>query len=214
MLSENHHAAYWLFAIAARILYEVLSACGWRHTVVGSLLLLGAIERLMFHWSPPIPTRHKILLLREWGDLPYYEIMGCCLVGLGVLVDLTANHEDGVSSAAMLGQSRAIHILVAFSVLGIVEPIRQNVRKCHFPLHFPLPLIAPPSRHTFLLTATHICRGPMLNLASYCRHASYLLTPIPHVYAPTATCSAWSVSRWHLCYSTSSCICPSSEDSP
>lgn len=134
MLSENHHAACWLSAVAARILYEILSACGWRYTFMGLLLLLGAIERLMFHWYPPVPTRHKILLLREWGDIPYYEIMGCGLVALGALVDMTANYEDGVSPAAMLGQSRAIHILVAFSVLGIVEPIRQNVRQAPFPL--------------------------------------------------------------------------------
>lgn len=130
MLSENHHFVYWLSAISARILYEVLSVFGWRYTAVGALLMLGAVERLILHWKPPIPVRHKILLSRDWGRLPYYELMGCALVSLGALVDV-AMYRDIVAPAVALGHSRAVHILLAFSLLGVVEPVRQNVCCCN-----------------------------------------------------------------------------------
>ena len=136
MLSENHHFAYWLTAIVARVFYETLSVFDWRYTVMGSLLMLGAIEKLMLHSKPPIPARHKIFLSREWGHLPYYELMSCALVSLGALVDVAAMYGDVVPPVVALGQSRAIHILLAFSLLGVVEPIRQNASRFYGGLLF------------------------------------------------------------------------------
>lgn len=116
MLSLRYHMTYWAVSAAAVTFYDgLVNRLGWDQALLRKLLIpLGAYAVYQI-WSGPRPcTRGQ--------NLCHIAATGLLTVLLGSVAELFF-----LPNAAP-GQLRApAHALLAFSAVGLLEPIRQNV---------------------------------------------------------------------------------------
>lgn len=114
MLSAKYHIAFWIISSTARFVYELIDTTPWRRAVFQSYVIYFLAEKSIFIWVGPTP---------DWEPW-YFAMTGGLLTFIGALLsDFIDNDPRGVALA------RVIHVLLAFTILGVLEPIRQNVSR-------------------------------------------------------------------------------------
>lgn len=113
MHSIHNHAAYWLASIAARLVYELVAVWSGHRPLLQALLVPLTALALFFVWTGPNPC-WKIL-----GSRMYYVVAGCLLMTSGKPIYDVFGPD--------VATERAAHVLLGFTILGVLEPIRQNV---------------------------------------------------------------------------------------
>lgn len=114
MLSVKHHVCYWLISALSAASYRVLvSKSGYPEAAFQlPLIFLGAYAVYII-WRGPYR--------RSWPSL-HLVATACLLISLGAATRYV--HVPGHDVKQIEG---VIHTLLAFSTLGALEPIRQNV---------------------------------------------------------------------------------------
>jgi uncharacterized membrane protein HdeD (DUF308 family) len=125
MLSGKHHIFYWVLSGAAAATHGFVSTFRWPETLLPILLIpLGAYA---FYFVGSGPHGHmqcswKCRYLHLWTT-------SCLLVSLGAAARAFYEYNHGQEQATDWKQIGVIHTLLAFTVLGALEPIRQNVSR-------------------------------------------------------------------------------------
>ena len=121
MLSVKHHVGFWLASVAGRVVYETLVS-QLRPGVLWFIFLVTALKLLPVIAGGPPATPQTPAQTRV-----HFVAMAVLLTAMGVSVEAICD-VSGASPIA-LGHERVMHILLAFTILGILEPIRQNVSR-------------------------------------------------------------------------------------
>ena len=113
MYSSRYHAAYWLISVCATVTYRLTSKiCG--EAFLSYLLVPLALRALYVMWKGPQQ--------QPQNTFPPFDHAFFLLVCLGSLAKCI--HVPGLDTTPILG---GIQTFLAFSALGALEPIRQNV---------------------------------------------------------------------------------------
>lgn len=121
MLSAKYHVAFWLISITARFIFELIETIPWNRDPFQAIILPSLAAQIIFIWTGPSPKWMGVMA-------PCYIVMtSCLLTSVGASIsDFDDNDPRGVAL------TRAIHVLLAYTILGVLEPIRQNVRRIAF----------------------------------------------------------------------------------
>jgi hypothetical protein len=153
MLSAKHHLLVLSTSAAATTLHWLL----WAYSSHGSLLLRTALriilllswyDRNKFFEAGPLPETNQ---KRHGWDL---TVTACLLLCLGCLSNDVMDFLGLSGSRYMVLSPQAAHFLLCFMALGILEPIRQNVRSlspCQISSPADTKATAEDRRHSLLL---------------------------------------------------------------
>lgn len=116
MLSVKYHLSYWAISATAAVVYHALVAtAGWNATNFRKLLIpLAAYTLYLVYNGPRIRSK-------SW-HICHFVATGCLMVSLGAIAEYL--FIPGVSVTPIKG---VIHTILAFSAIGALEPLRQNV---------------------------------------------------------------------------------------
>lgn len=113
MLSPTYHAQCWAVCAAAVALYHgLVSGLGLPRGILDNVLALAGSEAVLQVWDGPHRQPPRLVRLVSTG---------CLLVSLGA-----ATRHFQVPDVDVARFECVVHALLAFTVLGIVEPIRRN----------------------------------------------------------------------------------------
>ena len=119
MLSAEHHVGFWLASAAARLVYETLVS-KLRPEVLIVIMLISAARLLPIIAFGPPPAPQTPSQTRR-----HFVALGGLLTTMGVTMKAICDVSG--TGAIAVAHERVVHILLAFTILGILEPIRQNV---------------------------------------------------------------------------------------
>ncbi|KAM4060339.1 hypothetical protein HRG_002085 [Hirsutella rhossiliensis] len=116
MLSATYHAQCWAISAAAVVSYHgFVSGLGLRREILDNVLVLAGSDAALQIWDGPYRQPPRLVRLVSTG---------CLLVSLGA-----ATRHFQVPHVDLERIEWAVHVLLAFTVLGLVEPVRQNRRE-------------------------------------------------------------------------------------
>ena len=120
MLSAKYHIIYWLASVAAAVTYRLIPTFQWHERLFQSLLYPLLADKLFFLWQGPKQERTDTW---SWRSCWYFVSTAFLLVSLGTAVEAFCKDE------LELRQVGFTHVLLAFSTLGCLESVRQNVSR-------------------------------------------------------------------------------------
>ena len=112
MHSVKHHLAYWAISASASVVYEIASKLGIDVVIFRLLLAPLAVYALRTVWYGPQSQPQRFSVVATW----------CLLVSLRATIEYF--RVPSLDTRPIRG---FIHALFSFTVLGVLEPIRQNV---------------------------------------------------------------------------------------
>jgi hypothetical protein len=118
MLSITYHASYWaISAISAALYWGLTEKLGLDEA--SFKLALGPLFTCAIYlfWRGPYQNPR---LIRQ--DACYLAVIGCLIVCLGSVAG-----DFWLPEASSKPLKKPIHVLLSFSAIGILEPVRQNV---------------------------------------------------------------------------------------
>lgn len=118
MLSASYHICYWILSIAAAAVYQGMAVgLGYGEDIFRKSLLPLMVFALYIIWSGP---RHHSTSWHAYQK----AATGCLMVCLGAVTEFV--YIPGGSAKPL---KEIVHVLLAFSAIGTLESIRQNVSR-------------------------------------------------------------------------------------
>ncbi|KAK0656299.1 hypothetical protein B0T16DRAFT_33409 [Cercophora newfieldiana] len=186
MHSLRHHAAFWLASASAVATYKLASRFIDESIFRMFLGPLAVLKASTVALGPGPPRCQQVGGLDPLAFLNTFVLLAC----LGSLAKYI--HLPGLDATPILG---LIHALLAFSTLGVIEPVREQTRAIE-PFYFLGPIPDPPTKVPLALTipsALIFAYGEAFMLAVILAVFYLLDIQLGYLYGSSADVSCWSI---------------------